>query len=290
MWVLLGLACALLTGVSDVLSKKLLARSDERVVGWGELLFTLPWAAMLIFRSGWRPAPAAFWVTVAVMLPLEVAAMLCYLRAIRICPNSLCVPFLAVTPLLTVLTGRLFLGERLTPVELAGVASVAVGAYVLQAEHAARGLLEPFKEMFRVPGIRLVLVTAACFSVTATLGKRAIQLSGPEMFPFLYYSANTLALTEVARRAVSARGLGPALGAQWGLFALAGLAIAGSLFAYSFGIRWVPVAYFISVKRLSLLVTVLFGGLLFREEAFGRRLSGTALMLAGAILVTLAAR
>ncbi len=290
MWVWLAFSCALLTGLGDALSKKLLARSDERVVGWGELLFTLPWAALLFLRSGWHPVPFSFWVTVAVMLPLEVTACLCFLRAIRICPMSLCVPFLAVTPLLTVLTGWLFLRERLAPVGLAGVASVTLGAYVLQAEHAARGILEPFREMFRVPGIRLVLATAACYSVTATLGKRAVLLSGPAAFPFLYYSLNTLVLTEAARRAVSARGLIPALRAQWVWFVLAGLATAGSLFAFSFGIRSAPVAYFISVKRLSLLVTVLFGGLLFKEEAFGRRIAGAALMLSGAVLITLGAR
>ena len=289
MWIWLGLACALLTSAGDALCKKLLSGSDERVVGWGQLLFTLPWAALVMLQHGWPRVPFTFWITVAVMLPLEVTATLCYLKAIRICPMSLCVPFLAITPLLAVLTGWLFLGERVSWIGFSGVASVTVGAYVLQAEHAARGILEPFREMFRVPGIRLVLITAACYGVTSTLGKKAIQLSGPTEFPFLYYAVNTLALGEVARRAVSTRGMVSAVRARWGLFVLAGLVSAGSLFAFSFGIQRAPVAYFISVKRLSLLITVLFGGLLFGEDAFGRRAMGAALMLSGAVLITLGA-
>ena len=43
MWVALGLACALLTGTADALAKKLLARSNERVVAWAILLFVVPW-------------------------------------------------------------------------------------------------------------------------------------------------------------------------------------------------------------------------------------------------------
>ena len=290
MWIWLGLACALLTSTGDVLCKKLLAGSDERVVGWGQLLFTLPWAAGVMLQHGWPRVSIAFWITVAVMLPLEVTATLCYLKAIRICPMSLCIPFLAITPLLTVLTGWLFLGERVSWVGFMGVASVTVGAYVLKAEHAVRGLLEPFREMFRVPGIRLVLITATCYGVTSTLGKKAILLSSPTAFPFLYYVVNTLALSEIARRAVSPQGMFSAVRSQWWLFLLVGLVSAGSLFAFSFGIQHAPVAYFISVKRLSLLITVLFGGFLFGEEAFGRRAMGAALMLSGAVLITLGAR
>ena len=114
MWILLGLCCALLTSLGDTLSKKLLVGSDERVVAWGQLFFTLPWAAAVMLHHGWPRVSPGFWITVAVMLPLEVTATLCYLRAIRICPLSLCVPFLAITPLLTVLTGWLFLGERVS--------------------------------------------------------------------------------------------------------------------------------------------------------------------------------
>ena len=290
MWILLGLSCALLTSLGDTLSKKLLSGSDERVVAWGQLLFTLPWAAAVMLHHGWPRVSPEFWITVAVMLPLEVTATLCYLRAIRICPLSLCVPFLAITPLLTVLTGWLFLGERVSWAGFLGVASVTGGAYLLQAEHAARGILEPFREMFRVPGIRLVLTTAVCYGVTATLGKKAIQLSGPTEFPFLYYTLNMLAISEIARRFVSARGMLSAVRSRCGLFTLAGLASAGSLLTFSFGIQRVPVAYFISVKRLSLLATVLTGGFLFGEEAFGRRAMGTALMLSGAILITLSGR
>lgn len=290
MWIWLGLACALLAGTSDAVFKKLLAGLDERVVAWGQLLFTLPLVAFIMLRQGWPDPQPAFWLTIAVMLPLEVIATLSYLKAIRICPLSLCVPFLAITPLLTVLTSWLFLGERVSLGGFLGVASVTMGAYVLQAEHASRGVLEPFREMFRVPGIRLVLITATCYGVTSTLGKKAIQLSSPEEFSCLYYALNTLVLGELARRAVSARGMLEGVKSRWVLFSAAGLLSAGSLLTFSYGIREAPVAYFISVKRLSLLVSVLYGGLLFRESAFRQRFTGAAMMLGGAILITLGGR
>lgn len=47
------------------------------------------------------------------------------------------------------------------------------------------------------------------------------------------------------------------------------------------------VAYMISVKRVSLLMGVLYGHFLFREERIGGRVIGTILMLCGMALITL---
>lgn len=288
MWVPLALACALLTGTADALAKRLLVRSNERVVAWAVLSFAVPWLFIGPMVAGFPRLAPGFWWVVALMIPMELAAHLAYLRAIRISPLSLAVPFLAFTPLLSAGTAWLFLGERVSRLGLAGVASVTIGAYVLQAELVPRGLLEPLRAMTRDRGIRLMLFTAAIYGVTSTLGKKAIQLSSPMAFLFIYFSLDALILMEIARRSAgSARGLGGQLRWQWGFYALAGAVTAGAFYTHCVGIARAPVAYFIAIKRLSLLVSVLYGGLLYREKGFGFRLAGAALMLAGAVLVGL---
>lgn len=47
------------------------------------------------------------------------------------------------------------------------------------------------------------------------------------------------------------------------------------------------VAYAIAIKRTSILFTVLWGALLFKEKNFKERLIGAAIMLAGVLLITL---
>lgn len=287
MWLGLALICALLTGAGDVLSKKLLAHSGERVVGWAKLLFAMPWLAAGLLWAGAPPLGGEFWLLLAAMIPLEVVAYLCYLSGIRTTPLSLAAPFLAFTPILTVLTSRLFLGEGIGRAGLAGVCAVTAGAYVLQVEQAAHGVLEPFWAMFRNPGIRRVLVTAALYGVTATMGKKLILLSSPTSFPFFYFGVETLVFTELIRRNPGGfPAVMPRLRCDLGLFALSGLLLAGVLFAHTAGITQAPVPYFISIKRLSLLVSVLWGGLLFREPALPQRLLGAGLMLAGAVVIT----
>jgi len=272
------------------MTKRLLYRADDRVVAWATLLFALPWLSLGLLFSGWPALTWAFWGRVAVLVPLELTAYLCYLRAIRISPLSLTVPFLALTPLLTVFTGWLFLGETVSGIGFLGVMAMTVGAYVLQVELVPQGLLEPIRAMFRTPGIRLMMVTAVLYSITAPVGKQAIVLAGPEAFPFIYFSVDVMVLTGFAwRGAQPSGGLAAAVRPQWVLFGLTGLVIGGMLLTHCVGIAQAPVAYFIAIKRLSLLVSVLYGGLFFKEEKFLQRFLGVLLMVLGVALITLSA-
>jgi len=47
------------------------------------------------------------------------------------------------------------------------------------------------------------------------------------------------------------------------------------------------VPYVVSIKRTSILISVLMGGLIFKEKQLGKRLLAVLIMLAGVILITL---
>ena len=292
-WIWMALLCAVLTGTSDALVKHLLVRSDERVVGWAKLLFSLPWLFLFPMMAGWPKVSPLFWEVVAIMVPLEIVSYLCALRSVRLAPLSLTMPFQAITPMLTIVTGFLIMGERVSLQGFLGILGVTVGIYVMQIELAAEGWLEPFKAMFKNRGIRLMVAAAAIYSLTSTLSKRAVQLSSPLAFPFLYFGVDTLFLTPMAhqsaRRSTGGLGLLPEVRAQLPLYLISGLLTAASFLTHCIAIPFAPVAYFISIKRLSLLVSVLYGGLVFHESSFRQRVLGTSLMLVGAILIRLSA-
>jgi len=290
-WLWMALLCAFVTGTSDALVKHLLVRSDERVVGWAKLLFSLPWLFLFPMVAGWPKVSPLFWEVVAIMVPLEIISYLFSLRSLRLAPLSLTMPFQAITPLLTIVTGFLIMGERVSLQGFMGILGVTVGIYVMQIELAAEGWFQPIKAMFTNRGIRLMLAAAAIYSITSTLSKRAVQLSSPLAFPFLYLGVDTLFLTPMAhqsaRRSKGGLGLLPEVRTQLPLYLLSGLLTAGSFLTHCIAIQSAPVAYFISIKRLSLLVSVLYGGLVFREASFRQRVLGTVLMLLGALLITL---
>ena len=286
MWIFWAILCALLVGCMDLLSKLALRQEHEKIVGWGRLVFSLPLLGLFLWTQGLPSLSSQFWLLSLGMVPLELTAFLLYLRAIRVSPLSLTVPFLALTPVFSIATSWIILKERISPVGALGIFSIVLGIYLLHATTIKEGVLAPLRAIFRERGTRLMIGSAFLFSITSNLGKRAIQLSNPVAFGFLYQGMDTVALFGLARaKAGGIRSLGKALARQLWLFVVLGMAAALAMLVHCIGISQAPVSYFIAIKRTSLLVAVVSGGLVLKEEQILERLLGTVLMVAGVTLI-----
>ena len=286
-WLPITLLCAFSLATSDALAKRALDRHNEYVIVWLRLVLAAPLLlATLCFIPMPRPAPE-FYRAFLLALPLEAVASLLYIRALKLSPMSLTLPFLALTPVFLLVVPFLLLGERISPAGAGGVLLIATGTYVLNLGAAKKGLLEPLRAVLREKGVLYMVGVALIFSVTSTLGKQAVAASSPVFFAALYFPALALVLTPVALRQGRAevRGMlrsGVLKAALW-----PALFYAVMVLAHMTAISMTQVAYMISVKRLSLLLGVLYGHFLFGEEGAGRRVPGTVLMLGGVALITL---
>ena len=81
--------------------------------------------------------------TFLVYLVLDVVLITCvmwlYFRALQISPLSLCIPFLAFTPVFLIPTGFVLLGEAPSPLKLLGVVLIVVGSMVMHRRLFAVG-------------------------------------------------------------------------------------------------------------------------------------------------------
>lgn len=285
LWFPLALLCALSLATSDALTKKALAGHDEILILWLRFSVALPVLLAALLFVPVPPLAPGFWTTVLTALPLEMLAAVLYVRALKLSPLGLTLPFLAFTPVFLLVIPWLLLGEKITPVGGAGILCIAVGSYSLNIRETSRGFLTPFRAIIREPGSRMMLAVAFIYSYTSTLGKKAIACSSPLTFAALYFSLLVLAFTPVAlwrgRRELAAGSRRETFRAAF----LPGISYALSIVCHMLAISLTKVAYMISVKRLSLLFGVLYGHLLFREEGLRERLSGTLLMLAGVLLI-----
>jgi len=59
------------------------------------------------------------------------------------------------------------------------------------------------------------------------------------------------------------------------------------IISHMFAINIANVAYMISVKRMSLFFSILYGYIMLREERIGERTAGTVLMFAGFVLIVM---
>lgn len=286
MWAAFALLAAFTWASSDAAAKRAMDRGVQSLrVLQVRYLIAIP-ALLPLLILGIPTLDRTFWLIHIVWLPLEIAATLLYIRAIRISPLSLTLPFLALTPLFLTITGWIFLGERVGATGFVGIVLVVIGSYVTNLPHALRHPLAPFHEMFREPGTRLMLIVAFLYAFTSICGKVLVDHSSPSYFTVHYALIMFFLMSLIVRTQTT-----PApqhLLSNRPLLVVSGVMFAASILGHMFALHTTPtVAYMIAMKRLSGAFGVLYGWATFGEEHLGARLVGSLIMVAGATLILL---
>ncbi|MDH5469902.1 MAG: DMT family transporter [Gammaproteobacteria bacterium] len=286
-WLGLTLLSAFALATADALSKRYLShyRPGDLVL----VRFGVAGALLLpvLLAQPWPVLTPAFWGWIAILMPLEITAMWLYMHAIRESPLSLTLPYLAFTPVFNILTGYVFLGERVSQAGSLGILLVVCGAWLLNIKAARHNgglsILAPFRAIVRERGSRLMLVTAAIYSFTSVLGKAALLHVTPAFFgPFYFVVLAVSTALVFASRDVSSW---KALGRHPWVHLSIGACMAVMVVAHFYAIAHIEVAYMVAVKRTSLLFGILYGAWLFREQGLTRNLGAGGLMVAGVYLI-----
>jgi len=284
-WVSLSLASAFFLATSDALAKRAVQNENEYLVAWFRLLFTLPVLVMVLLLIPFPKLDRDFYLSFFIALPVELLTIILYIKALKLSPLSLSVPFLALTPVFLVSVSYLVLGEKVSLLGLVGILLIATGSYILNIDMCRKGCLEPLRLISREKGVMLMIGVALLYSVTSSLGKVAIMHSSPLFFGASYFITLNIAFVPIAVwKGRSDLGDFVRRGKFISLF-FPGMFYALMIIAHMEAMKLTKVAYMISVKRTSLLMSVLYGYFLFQEENIRRRFFGALLMFAGFVLV-----
>lgn len=289
-WFSLSLLCALSLASADAATKAWLGGYSAQELTLVRLgvtgLIMTPLLGDLSFLGA---LPVAFWGWIALLLPLEVAAMLLYMKAIRDHPLALTLPYLAFTPAFVILVGYLLLGERVSLAGGAGIVLVVLGAWLLNLQRAHltdwRRAAAPLVAIMRQPGSRMMLGVALIYSLTATMGKAAMQYVEPRQFGALYFLL--LAVAVLALFAIPRPRVLVALWRRPAAVLIVALCGAAMVYTHFLAIERVEVAYMIAVKRTSLLFGILYGAVFFGERRVTVHLIAGGLMVCGVALIVL---
>ncbi len=283
-WFFLSLLAAFTLATSDALTKKFFSDQSPYMMGLIRLGYTLPWMLTSLFFIPLVIPDSTFWLCMLTGLPLEALAFYCYMKALKVSPLSLTVPFLAFTPGFIILTGWIILGEKISTGGLWGIILIMAGAYSLNLSHTRYGLAGPLMAIFREPGSRLMLLVSFIYAFTSTIGKLAIIHSNPYFFGIIYNVALTALMVLFLPSAVNA-GSRKNLIKKPLIGLILGAIVAVEIFSHMLAISLTNVAYMISLKRMSLLFGVVYGALLFKEEKIMERLAGAIIMITGVFLI-----
>ncbi|MDH4161115.1 MAG: DMT family transporter [Nitrospirota bacterium] len=287
-WVLLSLLSAFCLATSDALTKRVITHENEYIIGWFRILFGIPALFAALMLSGPLPLiDGPFLWSFAAALPLEIAAILLYYKALRLSPLSLSLPFLSFTPVFLILLSFVLVGQRVSPLGALGIALIGLGGYTLNLSALRSGFLEPFRAVARERGSLYMLIIALIYSVTSALGKIGVDHSSPAFFGFTYFLALAVCMLPILVRQCGRERLVPLLKSTTRIALLPALFDVMATVAHFYAVSMANVAYMIAVKRSSLLIGTIYGFVLFREMNIRERLVGAALMFAGFVVVVI---
>ncbi len=283
MWILYALLTAVLLATSDALTKRALSSRDEYFVAWARLLFSLPVLVVSLMFVEIPHLDRTFWLATLCALPLEITAIILYTKALKVSPLSVSMPFLALTPLFLIVISFIILGEKVSLGGSIGILLMAIGSYTLNFHEVRKTFMEPFKAILREKGSVMMIIVAFIFSITASLGKMAIEHSSPVFFGSFYFVLLTLLFTPIALH--KNKGSLTITGKDIGPLAAIGITYSVMIIFHMLAMSMANVAYMISIKRTSLLISILYGHFLFKEEKIAEKAVGGIIMFAGFLLV-----
>ncbi|MBS3097107.1 DMT family transporter [Candidatus Woesearchaeota archaeon] len=284
LWVLYSLLSAFSWATTDALTKKIY-KVDDYIVILARFLYATPFVLLLLFFVPIPKLDSAFWFVLSLAIPIEVLAWVLYIKSIRNSPLSLVVPFLTLTPLFLVLTSFVILKELPTLIGFSGIFLIVVGAYTLNLKEYKKGILEPFKSIFKEKGCAYMVIVAFLFSITSVLGKILVQKSSPLFVSAIYLPIVSMPLIVLAF--FKSRGKLTKLKSNFKNFFFIGLFFALMSIFHLLAIQLVIVPYMSSIKRTSSIFSVLYGYFIFKEKNIKERLVGTFIMVIGAVLIIL---
>ena len=286
MWIVYAFGSALFAGLTAVLAKCGIRRTDSTVATAIRTIVVLVFSWLMVFLVGSQSGLGQINLKTLLFLILSGlatgASWLCYFRALQLGDINKVVPVDKSSTVLTIVLAVIFLDEALTLAKCAGVICLAVGTFLMiekkktdSAAHQSWSWL-------------LFAIGSAVFaSLTSILGK--IGISGVESN--LGTAIRTVVVLAISWMMVFVTGKRQRVREvplkELFFICLSGLATGGSWLCYYKALQDGPASVVAPIDKLSILVTVLFSRLVFREKLSKKAGVGLALVTGGTLLMLL---
>ncbi len=232
--------------------------------------------------GGWQASSLIFFILAVCAVPLEYLITYFQTKSYQESEQSLVGPLWGTSTLFALPLGVVFLGEIPTVWGLCGVLIAAGGTMLLGWEAGTANPWSAVLNILRDRGAYYMLTAALCGAIATIIAKYAFMYGSPLLYLLAISVLTGIlgvrgAITRDAVASIRGRGL-----------RIAFLTLTSSvlLITHFVGLGLLPAAYFLSIKRSSVVFDVLVGKLLNKDQNFLARLPG-ALLIFGGVALTL---
>ena len=283
MWVLFAFLSAFFAGMTSILAKCGIKKTDSNVATFIRTLVVLPLSllmALIVNPNFSFGAVSSKTLVFLVLSGLSTgASWLCYFRALSKGDINKVVPIDKSSTVLTIILAVVFLGERVTVYKTLGVVFIAIGTLLMIEKKDTE------KKSEGEGWLIYALLSAFFASLTTILGK--IGIEGVESnlgtairtavvivmsFIMVAFTGKTGEIRKIDKK-------------ELGFILLSGLSTGASWLCYYKALQDGEAGIVVPIDKLSILVTIAFSYIVFKERLSKKAMLGLVMIVFGTLVL-----
>lgn len=285
MWIVFAFGSALFAGITAILAKCGIRKTDSNVATAIRTIVVLAFSWLMVFIKGSQSQIGAIggqtWLFLILSGLATGASWLCYFRALQIGDINRVVPIDKASVILTILLAFIFFKEEISLPKAAGIVLIGAGTFLMIEKKKT----DAGKQVMGSRWLIYAVGSAVFASLTSILGKAGI--SGVESnlgtairtavvllmaWVMVFVTGRQHKITEVPRN-------------ELGFICLSGVATGASWLCYYKALQDGPASVVVPIDKLSIVVTVAFSCFVFHERLSRKSGLGLILIVAGTLVM-----
>lgn len=285
MWIIFAFGSAIFAGITSILAKCGIQKTDSTVATAVRTIIVLLFSWLMVFAAGSQSQLGLIsgksWLFLVLSGISTGASWLCYFKALQSGDINKVVPIDKSSVILTILLAFIFFHEEISLSKGIGVVLIGIGTFLMiEKKQMSANRQETGNHWF------FYAVGSAVFaSLTSILGK--IGINGVESnlgtairtgvvlvmaWLMVYVTGKQHTVKDISRK-------------ELGFIAMSGLATGASWLCYYRALQDGPASVVVPIDKLSILVTVLFSYIVFRERLSKKSCVGLMAITAGTLVM-----
>ena len=282
MWILYAIGSALFAGLTSILAKCGIRKTDSTVATAIRTIVVLLFSWLMVFIVGSQNQLQSVdgkSICFLILSGLATgASWLCYFRALQIGDVNKVVPIDKSSTVLTILLAAIFLGEGISAAKAVGIVLIAVGTLMMIEKKRAASTGNGKRSW-----LMYALGSAVFASLTSILGK--IGITGVESNLGTAIRTGVVLVMSWAMVFITGKRkeIAAISGRELGFICLSGLATGASWLCYYRALQDGLASVVVPIDKLSILVSIAFSYIVFHEKLSKKALLGLAAIVAGTL-------
>ena len=286
MWLLMAVLSAAFAGLTSILAKCGIKKTDSDVATALRTIVVLLFSWVMVFIVGSANTITDITPKSLIFLILSGiatgASWICYFKALSVGDVNKVVPVDKSSTVLTVLLAIILFGEtNHLAVKLIGTALLAVGIFLMIEKKNAEA--RETKAIW-LPYAIGSAVFAALTSILAKVGITGVESNLGTAIRTGVVLVMAWLIVLIKGKQVSLKSLDKK---ELGFIALSGLATGGSWLCYYYAIQNGIVSVVVPIDKMSIVLSILFSFIVFKEKLSRKALAGLSLMVIGTLAMAI---